>query len=402
MFWLSAVALASAQQLTEVGLNGPVAGAESRFMARLRRDALGPNKPAASASVAHPTGLLVVGDRLFASEFRRDRVLVAPSARAARDAGLSTGSGGWTVFAGRGRHCAEIDGVASCARLDGAWGLAAHEERELLFVSSFGSDEVLAFSLATGAFRFSLAGDLDCPEGLATSGDELYVASFLDSRLVVYDLDARTSRTLSMGVPVEVDFETLAGFVPRFDEAGARAVRESSSALWSENEGAVPFVDRLRGPEQIVVIGNSTLAVSSLHNDSVLEIDLRTGELIDVLADGAEDDRFSGPLGVAAAAGASALADAAPNDDCASSGDMLLVASYRSDAVSLLRRHCGAAAPLALEDKRLRGPTALALDSTDPGSLYIASYESSAVLYFNVSVDGERVDMLRRVAARME
>ena len=66
-----------------VGPFGPIQGAENRLLARLRRDAVGSRRPAAAARVSHPTGLLVWGESLFATEFRRDRVLVASTARAA-------------------------------------------------------------------------------------------------------------------------------------------------------------------------------------------------------------------------------------------------------------------------------------------------------------------------------
>ena len=69
-----------------VGPFGPIQGAENRLLARLRRDAVGSRKPAAAAHVSHPTGLLVWGESLFATEFRRDRVLVASTARAANPA----------------------------------------------------------------------------------------------------------------------------------------------------------------------------------------------------------------------------------------------------------------------------------------------------------------------------
>jgi hypothetical protein len=96
-----------------VGPFGPIQGAENNLLARLRRDAVGSRKPAAAARVSHPTGLLVWGESLFATEFRRDRVLVASTARAAKREG-------WTVFADRGRHCATTRGKVRCARLDGA------------------------------------------------------------------------------------------------------------------------------------------------------------------------------------------------------------------------------------------------------------------------------------------
>ena len=103
-----------------VGPFGPIQGAENRLLARLRRDAVGSRKPAAAARVSHPTGLLVWGESLFATEFRRDRVLVASTARAAKREGSKKFAKGWTVFADRGRHCATTRGKVRCARLDGA------------------------------------------------------------------------------------------------------------------------------------------------------------------------------------------------------------------------------------------------------------------------------------------
>ena len=419
--WLC-LSLAVANEVV-LGPFGPVSSdADSKLLARLRRDSLGPTKTAASAQVMHPTGLLVHRDKIYASEFRRDRVLVATTARAARDAiGGPGGSGAWTVFADRGPHCAtdRATGLVSCARLDGAWGLAGYGA--LVFVSSFGSDEILAFHGRSRKFKFSLTGDLDSPEGLAVSGTTLFAASFLDSRLIAFDLggDGRprrgAPRTLAFGRPVEVDFEALAfveGASP-FDEAATRAAREAAAALWGDDGGGgrrlgrPAYIDRLRGPEQLVVLSNESIAVSSLHNDSVLEIDVRTGRLVSVLADGAADGKFAGPLGIAIAP-PGPIADAADADASCGGADAartrhLLVASYRNDAVSLLREHCDDAAPLALDDDLLRGPTAIALDPTDAGGVYVAAYESSAVLYFNVSHFDEAADrMLRRIASRLE
>ena len=282
----------------------------------------------------------------------------------------------------------------------GAWGLASDAARGLLFVSSFGSDEVLAFSEG-GEFKYALTGDLDCPEGLALNGDQLYVASFLDSRIVAFDLSTKRGRTLALGPPVGVDYEALA-FVPAAfdDELSARAAKRQTEELWNDEESdAAPFVDRLRGPEQLVILGNATLAVSSLHNDSVLTLDLATGELIEVIVDGAADDELSGPLGVASA-GAAVAAAADTDEDCSDDDGGLLVASYRSDVVSVVR-NCGGVAPLQLSDRRLRGPVAIAHDEEDPGSLYVGAYEASAVLYFNVSDAGDEAALLRRVADRV-
>jgi len=217
---------------------------------------------------------------------------------------------------------------------------------------------------------------------------------------VAFDLSTKRGRTLALGPPVGVDYESLA-FVPAaFDEPSARAARQRAAEMWNEDAESAPFVDRLRGPEQLVVIGNATLAVSSLHNDSVLTLDLATGELIEVVVDGAADDELSGPLGVASAGAAVAAAADTDDEDCSDEDGGLLVASYRSDVVSVVR-NCGGVAPLQLSDKRLRGPVAIAHDVEDPGSLYVGAYEASAVLYFNVSDAGADAALLRRVADRV-
>ena len=130
-----------------------------------------------------------------------------------------------------------------------------------------------------------------------------------------------------------------------------------------------------------------------------MTLDLATGELIEVIVDGATDDELSGPLGVASA-GAAVAAAADTDEDCSDEDGGLLVASYRSDVVSVVR-NCGGVAPLQLSDKRLRGPVAIAHDEEDPGSLYVGAYEASAVLYFNVSDAGEEAALLRRVADRV-
>ena len=114
-----------------VGPFGPIQGAENRLLARLRRDAVGSRKPAAAARVSHPTGLLVWGESLFATEFRRDRVLVASTARAAKREGSKKFARGWTVFADRGRHCATTRGKVRCARLDGACLCGNQRESEV-------------------------------------------------------------------------------------------------------------------------------------------------------------------------------------------------------------------------------------------------------------------------------
>jgi hypothetical protein len=131
--------------------------------------------------VKQPSALLVSRDEshVFVSSFLNDAVLRAPLS-------LTMGSR-FGIFA-QGSYCTRD--LSSCAVLNGPWGLAADSEGRL-FVASFGSDQVLAFS-DEGEF-LGAVGDsesLDSPEGLALSPDgrTLVVASFLDSRIVTFDL----------------------------------------------------------------------------------------------------------------------------------------------------------------------------------------------------------------------
>ena len=385
--------------------------AEERLFRRLTLDAAGTPQPArAAAALSNPTGLLVVGLRIFATEFRRDRVVVAPTARARRRNGDARGE--WRVFADRGPHCARRfpESAVDCAILDGAWGLASY--RSTLFVSSFGSDQVLAFDRKTRAFLYALGGggSLDSPEGLALAGTRLFVSSFLDSRVVAFELEPSLEQraaaaaaassdahaTLALGPPVEIDLEaTQFRADSTFGEVAARSERRRAAALWgeqSEESDEAPFHARMHGPEQLVyVAGRGSLVVSSSHNESVLEIGAQDGQLRSVLADAA--DGLQGPLGLALAApNASGPLRAVLRWESAVPEAVLLVASYRSDAVYALDLSLNSPRleKLPLADKRLVGPSAIALDARDPSALYLACYETGAVLYFNVSEIHER------------
>ena len=63
-------------------------------------------------------------------------------------------------------------------------------------MSSFGSDQVLVFDVASGRFIDALgdSDSLDSPEGIAisTDGGTLYVASFLNSRILAFDIKVRS------------------------------------------------------------------------------------------------------------------------------------------------------------------------------------------------------------------
>ena len=329
------------------------------------------------AKVSNPTGLLVVGSKLYASEFRENRVLVASSARSQKDTS-------WRIFADRGPHCKRHQDRIDCGILDGPWGLATHKQE--LFVASFGSDQILAFSLKKKRFERSLGSSdsLDSPEGLAVRGTTLFAASFLDSRIVAFDLSDDSSRTIAAGDPVDIDIE--AGV---FVDAAADVV-EARRSLWglssTEHHRRLPL---LKGPEHVLLTSRGSLLVSSLHNQSLVEIDLLEPPRI---LRGDLGSIADGPLGIALVSDSHTAdlvrrrANLPSFHDDADPSDLLLVASYRTDEVFAVEFD-GTAKSLRLTstDDDLRGPAALALDPHDPGGIYIACYESGAVLYFNLS-----------------
>jgi len=349
--------------------------------------------PTASAVVANPTGLLVVGWKIYASEFRANRVLVASAARSRHrrrkeEGSNKNSSAAWRVFAERGPHCRKNgrNGRADCGILDGPWGLAWRGDE--LFVASFGSDQILSFSRKTGKFARSIGSSdsLDSPEGLAIRGSALFAASFLDSRIVAFDLDSAHERVIAAGDPVDVDVE--AGV---FVDANSDVI-EARRELWGLTREDVPQLPMLRGPEQLLFTSSGSLLVSSLHNQSVLEIATEDGSLLSADLGLAAD----GPLGVALVSDPTAadLFRRRARLPLLSRGDVLLVASYRTDdvlAVDLAASSSVGSLRLGSEEALLRGPAALALDHRDPGGIYVACYESGAVLYFNLSSD----DLLR-------
>ena len=158
------------------------------------------------AAVDHPVALHATADArgapmLFVSCFVANRVLVSTPA-----------ASGFAVFAAEGPHCVGDGGGglggARCGTLDGPWGLASHAAWRRLYVASFGSDQVLVFSTdrrrggGFGAVLDVLGGPglLASPEGLALDAASspgararLFVASFLDSRVVEFDLAAHAA-----------------------------------------------------------------------------------------------------------------------------------------------------------------------------------------------------------------
>ena len=123
------------------------------------------------ATVRHPTNVISVDGELFVSSFMRNQLWrVQPGRRDTPE-----------LFA-EGVYCKPHE---ECAILDGPWGLAS--KGGFLFVSSFGTDQILVFNTSTGKYvsTFGDSTSLDCPEGIALNaeGSILYVVSFLANQV---------------------------------------------------------------------------------------------------------------------------------------------------------------------------------------------------------------------------
>ena len=124
-------------------------------------------------------------------------------------------------------------------------------------MSSFGSDQVLVFDVASGRFIDALgdSDSLDSPEGIAisTDGGTLYVASFLNSRILAFDIKVRSwaaspVQTIVAGTPVDLDY----------------------LADDSDQHPPLAGVSMLHGPEGVLLLDKRHIAVTSYYNKSVV------------------------------------------------------------------------------------------------------------------------------------
>jgi hypothetical protein len=110
-----------------------------------------------------------------------------------------------------GSYCAvNRFGRMACGIVDGPWGLATYNNS--VYVSSFGSDQILQFSLADGTFMdaFGDADYIDCPEGLAIDPIEqlLYVANYQTNNIGIYDLNThKFLRFLTSATSTQADLK---------------------------------------------------------------------------------------------------------------------------------------------------------------------------------------------------
>jgi len=279
--------------------------------------------------VRHPSNVLWEGEWLYVASFMHNQVIRI------RQRGL----GERELFAS-GRYCAP---GAPCAVLDGPWGMAAR--RGQLFVSSFGTDHVMVFDLASRAFVAAFGGStvLDCPEGLAfDSAGRLYVASFLSNDVVVFN----ASRSEGYG-------------------GGGGGTYEAPALLRRLRS------DHLEGPEDVAFDPlNEHVLVSSHSNHSVLRFSARTqslGRLVAVI--GPAEQALGGPVGIAVDGHGSIFA-----------------ASYRHNRVVRYTNDGsrGTYKGVYANAEGMRGPSGIAFDASGL-LLAVASYDNSRLFLFNTS-----------------
>ena len=140
-----------------------------------------------------------------------------------------------------GSYCSnQTTGRYVCGTIDGPWGLTAFNNS--LYISSFGSDQILIFSILNGKFihAFGDSDTLDCPEGIAihTESNYIYINNYGSNKIAVYNLH---------------NYQFLYYFATGTS------------------------IPHLRGPESLIIdIQRNILAVTSYLNNSILFFDITT------------------------------------------------------------------------------------------------------------------------------
>jgi hypothetical protein len=254
-------------------------------------------------------------------------------------------------------------GSTVCGIVEGPWSMQTFNST--LYVSMFGSDQILLFSLKQENFGWFIDafGDtehLDCPEGTAIDpqNEVMYIANYCSSSIVIFDL--KTHRYLR-------DFVT-----------------HTSSFGY------------LMGPETVVLdAASKMLAVASYANNSVLFFSVESGQLLKVVggyADkkgGATDTASVTVSGTGAVTSYPGAADtvghlAGPCGLALTPHGTYVVTLYRAHSVVEIDPHGGFVRVLADQrtEKRLRGPAGVVYRSS---SFIVASYDNKKVLIFNSS-----------------
>ena len=322
------------------------------------------------ANIGNPSSVMLYNDLLFISLFMENKILLG-SLSNRTVSGFADGS-----------YCAtNRRGNVVCGIVEGPWGMTTYNET--LYVSQFGSDQILMFSLQRHNFgwfvdSFGDSDHLDCPEGIAvdTKNDEMYIANYNSNSIVVFCLKTQKYK---------------------------RDLVSQSSTPW------------LSMPEDIAIdMSSNLLAVASFGNNSVLFFSTETGALVKIIGGFADVDKdndkdndkgiedvnrtnahvdVAGDIvvsqtakgkGVGAVTG-SPFHLSGPTGIALTPRKTFVVTLYRGQAVIEIDVDKGFLGILAddTSEKQLRGPTGIAYRST---SFIIASYDNKKILIFNSTV----------------
>ena len=131
--------------------------------------------------IGNPSNLLIHYDLMFISLFMQNKVVIGNLNKK-------------TILPFvDGEYCKKKDkgtGSIVCGILDGPWGMVI--KQDLFYVTSFGSDQVLVFSVSNGEFfdAFGDSSSLDCPEGIAIDNNNsnlIYVVNYGSSNIAIFD-----------------------------------------------------------------------------------------------------------------------------------------------------------------------------------------------------------------------
>lgn len=182
----------------------------------------------------------------------------------------------------------------------------AQAQRKELYVTSFGTDQVLRYDANTGeplGALISNQGELLGADGFAFDPDgNIYISGFFSDNIIKYD--GRTGEYLSTFVPYidgpiqllfDRDGDLLASSYGD-EQTGCSALNSCSVLKFDGRTGDLVevFADNVERADGLGVGPDGNLYVSSLSTDRVLRYDLETGEFLGVFASGGGLDGPSG------------------------------------------------------------------------------------------------------------
>jgi len=214
--------------------------------------------------IGNPSNLLIHYDLMFISLFMQNKVVIGNLSKK-------------TILPFvDGEYCKKKDkgtGSIVCGILDGPWGMVI--KQDLFYVTSFGSDQVLVFSVSNGEFfdAFGDSSSLDCPEGIAIDNNNsnlIYVVNYGSSNIAIFDSNHKFLQYLvtQKQVPYLRNPESIL-----LDPANERIVVTSysnNSIVFLDYDGHLQRVVKdIDFPPQVAFAGPIGLAISSLGTYAV-------------------------------------------------------------------------------------------------------------------------------------